>query len=167
MKFRAEATFADIPLASYEELYFDDPFNQEMCNVVKLERTLLKKERVGNKIVRHTRVAPIGRELPGPVAKAVGASRIEYVEEITYDFDTHTGVWRTVSSILPDKVDTKGTLTLLASGDGCTRISEGTIDVKVFGIGGLIEKIIVGDVDKSYEDAARFTREYWARKQRG
>src|SRR5688572_25274624 len=103
MKFRAEATFTDIPQAAYEELYFDDAFNDEMCKAVRLERTLLKMERAGNVVTRHTRVAPMGRELPGPVAKAVGASRIEYVEELTYDFDKHHGVWQTISSVLPDK----------------------------------------------------------------
>lgn len=164
MKFRAEATFTDIPQAKYEELYFDNEFNDEMCKAVRLERTLLKLEKTGNVLVRHTRVAPIGREIPTPVAKAIGASRIEYVEELTYDFEKHSGVWQTISSVLPDKVETKGTLTIKANGAGCTRISEGEVTVKVFGVGGLIEKVIIGDVEKSYEDAARFTRGYWAKK---
>ncbi len=166
MKFRAEATFTDIPLADYEALYFDDAFNDEMCKAVRLERTLLKKERTGDIIVRHTRVAPIGREIPAPVAKVIGASRIEYVEELTYDFAKHTGVWQTIPQVLPDKVETKGTLAFLSTGAGCTRISEGDINVKIFGVGGIVEKVIVGDVEKSYEDAARFTREYWTRTRR-
>lgn len=167
MKFRAEATFTDIPQATYEALYFDDAFNEEMCKAVKLERKVLKFERNGDVVVRHTRVAPIGREIPGPVAKAIGASRIEYVEELTYDFAKHRGVWQTISSVLPDKVETKGTLEITAAGAGCTRVSAGEVIVKVFGVGGLIEKVIIGDVDKSYEDAARFTRSYWAKKQGG
>lgn len=166
MKFRAEAKFPDIPLEEYEQLYFDDAFNDAMCKAVKLERTLLKIERRGDVLERHTKVAPIGREIPAPVAKVIGASRIEYVEELTYDFAKHGGVWRTISSVLPDKVDTHGTLTMRAEGAGCARVSEGEVTVKVFGVGGIVEKVIIADVEKSYEDAARFTRDYCAQRRR-
>jgi hypothetical protein len=64
---------------------------------------------------------------------------------------------------MPDKVDTRGTLEFSATAGGTKRIVRGEIKVSVFGIGGIVEKFIVADVEKSYGDAAEFTRG-WLKK---
>ncbi|MBI5508530.1 MAG: DUF2505 family protein [Deltaproteobacteria bacterium] len=159
MKFRAEHSFRGISLADYEQLYFNEDFNAALCKAVKLARALEKRDLKDGKLSRVVRVGP-DREIPPPVAKLLGASRIEYTEHLTYTFRSYNGVWHTVSSVFTDKIDSRGTFGFSAVKDGVTRVVEGDIKVKVFGIGGVIERFIVADVERSYKDAAQFTQRF-------
>lgn len=164
MKFKVEHAFSGISLADYEKLYFDEDFNVALCKAVELDRELIEREQKGSHLRRVVRVAPRGREIPGPVAKVLGADRIEYTEHLDYDFGTYRGTWKTISSVLPDKVESGGTFAFQAAGDGVKRILEGEVKVKIFGVGGMIERFIVADVEKSYDQAAGFTRDWLAKR---
>ncbi|MEM6732382.1 MAG: DUF2505 domain-containing protein [Myxococcota bacterium] len=164
MKFRIEHEFSGISLPDYEVLYFDEPFNEALCEEVNLERELLKLDRDGDKLARDVRVAPRGRQIPKPVAKFLGGARIEYVEKLQYTFGSYRGTWQSVSSLMTEKIQSSGTFTLEEASGGVRRIVEGEIKVKVFGLGGTIEQYIVEDVKKSYNDAATFTRKWLAQK---
>ena len=159
MKFRVEHTFKDIGLTEYEQLYFDEPFGIALCKAVKLIRTLEKRELKGDKLVRVVRVGP-DREIPPTVAKILGASRIEYTEHIDYKMGSFHGTWKTISSIFTDKVDAHGTFGFAEDDDGVSRVVEGEVNVKVFGVGGVIERFVVADVERSYKDAAQFTQKW-------
>jgi len=164
MKFRVEHVFSDISLADYEALFFDETFNTALCKAVRLERTLVKRELEGGRLTRALRISP-DREIPGPVAKVIGASKIEYTEHINYTYGSHKATWRTDSSILPDKVESSGALGFLERGGKVVRWVEGDVKVKIFGLGGIVERFIVADVEKSYDNAADFTRRWL--KERG
>jgi hypothetical protein len=166
MKFKAEHLFGGISVADYETLYFDEPFNIELCKAVNLDRELVRLDVKGKHLTRVVKAAPRGREIPGPVAKVLGAGRIEYVEHIEYDLGTYAGTWKSISSVMTDKVLSSGTFRFVPTGTGVTRIVEGDVTVKVFGVGGMIERFIIADVEKSYDAAAQFTREYLAKKAR-
>lgn len=165
MKFKADHLIEGIAVERYAQMYFEDAFNDAMCVAVNLVRKPIKMERTGNKVVRHVHVEPQGREIPGPVAKLLGQSRFGYVEELEFDFGTNEGVWRTIPTILPDKVTTGGTLRFVSESNGTRRIVHGDIEVRVFGIGGIVERFICSDAEKSYADAAEFTRR-WVRENR-
>ncbi|MEO1481881.1 MAG: DUF2505 domain-containing protein [Myxococcota bacterium] len=162
MKFEIEHTFSGISLAAYERLYFDEPFNSALCEKVELDRELLKLEENGDALHREVKVSPRGREIPKPIAKFMGVSRIEYVEKIDYTFGSGRGTWLSVSSFMTDKIDSGGTIEMLDTGAGVKRIVAGEIKVKVFGLGKTIESFIVEDVKRSYQDAAAFTRDWIA-----
>jgi hypothetical protein len=162
MKFVAEHTFRGITAPDYEKLYFDEAFNEALCKALNLDRTLVKREDNGKHLHRVVKVAPRDREIPGPVQKILGSSRIEYAEHIDYDWGTLTGTWKSVSSIMTDKIETKGIFRFDTNSDGVKRVVEGDIKVKVFGVGGVIERFIVADIEKSYEQAADFTRRWIA-----
>jgi hypothetical protein len=162
MKFLAEHTFRGITLPDYEKLYFDEAFNVALCKAVNLDRTVLKRDEKGSHLSRSVKVSPRDREIPGPLVKVLGSSRIEYTEQVEYDFGTFKGTWKTVSSVMTDKVDSSGTFRFETAGDGVKRVIEGEIKVKVFGVGGVIERFIVADIEKSYEQAADFTRRWIA-----
>ena len=159
MKFKAEHVFKGISIADYEKLYFDEDFSIALCKEVKLARSLKSLE---TKDVHLSRAVTVGpeREIPGPVAKIVGANRIEYTEYVEYDMGSYKGEWKTISSVLTDKIDTKGTFEFQEVSGGVKRIIHGDIKVKIFGIGGVVEKFIVSDVEKSYNDAAVFTQKW-------
>lgn len=160
MKFHADHVIDGISLADYGELYFEEAFNVALCHAVKLDRKTLKFERSGSRIVRHVHVEPQGREIPAPVAKVLGHSRFAYVDELEFDLATNQGSWKILPSIFPDKVTAGGTLRFADQGGAARRIVDGSVEVRVFGIGGIVERFICADAEKSYADAAEFTRRY-------
>lgn len=159
MNFRAEHRFLGISLADYEKLYFDETFNEALCKAVSLDRTLESMAEKDGTLERAVRVGP-DREVPKPVAKIIGANRIEYTEYLEYTFGSYRGTWHTVSSIMSDKVDTRGTFGFQELPDGVLRWIEGEIKVRVFGVGRVVEKFIVADIERSYERAAEFTQRW-------
>jgi hypothetical protein len=162
MKFKVEHAFSGITPDEYEKLYFDEAFNDELCKAVELERTLIKKDVKGKHLSRAVKVSP-KREIPAPAAKILGSSKLEYTEYVEYDLGSFKGTWKTVSAIMSDKIESGGTFQFTKKGDGIVRVLDGDIKVKIFGVGGVVEKFIVMDVEKSYDRAAEFTRRWLAR----
>jgi Protein of unknown function (DUF2505) len=156
MKFRVEHVIRGIDLAAYEELYFDEPFQTALGDAVKIDRELLRLDRGRERIVRHVRVQP-EREIPAPVAKLLGGRRLAYVDEIEYEVGRYHGTWRIVPAVLADKIAIGGTLDFEAVAGGVKRVLAGVIDVTLYGLGGLVERVVVSNVEKSYADAAAFT----------
>ena len=162
MKLRIEHVIRGIDLPAYEELYFDEAFQVALGASVKIDRELVRLDRGPDRIVRHVRVQP-EREIPAPVAKLLGGKRLSYVEELDYAPGRYHGTWRIVPGVLADKATMGGTLDFEAVPGGVRRILAGEIGVSLFGVGGLVEKVIVSNVEKSYDDAAAFTERWLAR----
>lgn len=159
MHFRVEHTFTQIDLERYEALYFDEPFNIALCEAIDLRRELKTHELNARRLVRVVTVGP-EREIPPAAAGILKTNRIEYTEHIDYTFGQYQGTWKTVSSVLTDKVDSRGTFEFIATEGGVRRVVVGDIKVKLFGVGGVVEKFIVGDIERSYEKAATFTQSW-------
>jgi hypothetical protein len=161
MKFRIEHVLQSIDLAAYERLYFDEPFQSALGEAVKIDRELLRLDRGPERIVRHVRVRP-EREIPAPVAKLLGGKRLGYVDELEYEIGRYHGTWRIVPAGLAAKIAIGGTLDFAAVAGGVRRVLAGEIDVNLFGLGGLVEKLVVSNIEKSYDDAAAFTARWIA-----
>ncbi|MSP93244.1 MAG: DUF2505 domain-containing protein [Myxococcales bacterium] len=158
MHFRAAHTFA-LPLADYEKLHYDEDFNAALCKATGLQRTLVERTLDGGRLRRAVKVSP-ERQVPAPVAKLLGGARIEYTEHVDYTFGSGRGTWRTVSSLLTDKVKSAGTIQFTERGGQTERVVEGDVDVKIMLVGGTVERFVVDDVLASYERAAEFTRNW-------
>ena len=159
MNFRIAHEFKKITLEQYEKLNFDEPFNIALCRNVRLARELIEKTETDGRLRRVVKVGA-EREVPSPVAKIIGAKRIEYTEQVDYTFGTYRGTWDSVSSVLTDKVACSGTFSFADTGDGVQRVVEGNIKVKIFGVGGVVEKFVVADLNRSYQRAAEFTQQW-------
>ena len=159
MQFRIEHVFRNITLEQYGKLYFDEDFNIAMCEDVKLARRVVERDVTPERVHRVLVVGP-DREIPAPAAKVLGSNRIEYTEHLDFDFGTYTGQWKTVSSLMTEKVDARGSLRFSDAGGGVRRVVEGDIKVKIFGVGTMVEKFVVADIEKSYERAAAFTQKW-------
>ena len=92
-------------------------------------------------------------EIPSAVHKLIGGAPIEYFEVSTYDPTTHTSKY-VVESAADDVLQVRGVISFIADGDGVRRRIDGTVDAKVFGLGGIIEKLIDKEVNKSYAKVA-------------
>jgi len=159
MRFSVEHVFRGITLAEYERLYFDEDFNVALCAAVRLSRNVKKNTRSDEAISRIVKVGP-DREIPKPVQKVLGVERIEYEEHVDYRFGTFKGRWQTIPGVLPNKVKSEGSFSFTETAGGVRRLVEGDIEVRILGVGSVIEKFIVSDVEKSYADAAAFTQRY-------
>jgi hypothetical protein len=160
MELSIDHTFALTP-AEYARLYFDEPFSIALCAHVKLDRAVLHLERSPGRIVRQVRYEPI-RDVPAPLAAMIGSVRFHYVEEIDLDLATFRGRWRVVPSVFADRVKAAGTLDFEPAPGGVKRVARGEVTVSVLGVGGLVERFVVGEVLKGYADASSFTRAFLA-----
>ena len=159
MHFVASHTFRVPSPEALAELYFDEPFNEALCANGRLRRELLSLRRESNVLLREVRVEP-ERTLPAPAARWLGSERFGYVEHMAFDFAALHGTWRIEPALLGEKISSSGTLSFAAAPDGAQRKVEGEFQVKVFGLGKTIERFVVGDVEKSYDEAAAFTARY-------
>jgi hypothetical protein len=159
MDFQIEHLFRNISLKDYERLYFDEELNIALCKGVNLGRDVQERDVTDEYIKRVIKVSP-DRKIPAPVAKIIGGKRLEYTEYLNYTWGTLKGEWKTISSIMSDKIDTRGTFSFIETPQGVRRLVDGHVKVKVFGVGKIVEALVVADVKKGFEDAASFTQKW-------
>jgi hypothetical protein len=145
----------------YWKCVFDDEYNKRLyVDLLKFrECTKLSFEDKGDVITRRIKLNPPPTDLPGPVAKVVGD--LSWVEEGSYDKKTHKYKVKVVTASMPDKTRISGENWTEPKGDKkCVRVARFDIEVKVFMVGGIVEKRIAEDMKKSYDAAAKFTNEF-------
>jgi len=162
MKVVIEHVFADLTCAAYEELFFDEAFNAALGRALHLGRKLLLLERTPDRITRHICYEPV-RDPDSPANHVFGTSRASFVEELDYDRPARRGAWRTIPNRFADRVKNRGTLEIADDPAGVRRIVRGEVDVKLFGFGRMIERMIVAEIEKSYAATAAFTAAWLAR----
>jgi hypothetical protein len=62
-----------------------------------------------------------------------------------------------VPNLFTERVDARGTIDFEPVSTGVKRVVGGEINIAVVGLGGLIERFVVGEVLKGYADASSFT----------
>jgi hypothetical protein len=163
MEFKVEHLIKGVTLTSYESLYFNEEFNKALCEKVKLHRRLVSLTVQNGVLNRVVEVGP-DREIPGPVAKILGADRIAYTEHVEYRLGSGKGSWKTISSVMTEKVESAGSFSFKETPQGVIRVVDGFVKVKIFAVGGMVEKFIAHDVEQGYQQAADFTHTWVAEK---
>jgi hypothetical protein len=163
LKVNIEHLIEGVGQADYEALYFDEPFNVALGEALGLGRQLLRLDRAADRIVRHVCCEP-QRDPDSPAGQAFGTSRASFIEELDYDLRAHRGTWRTIPNMIPDRVSNTGTLEIVEAPRGVRRIVRGEVKVKLFGFGGLVERMVVAEIEKSYAGAAAFTTNWLANR---
>ncbi|HET9992641.1 MAG TPA: DUF2505 family protein [Kofleriaceae bacterium] len=163
MKLAIEHVFTGIQPAEFEVLYFDELYNESLGTHLHMGRKLVRLERGANRIVRHVRFEP-AQDPDSPVKQAFGTSRASFLEELDYDPRTRRGDWKTIPNMFTERVTNSGTIEFVAAPEGTRRVLRGDVKVKLFGFGGLVEKMIVAEIVKSYDATAAFTREWLAKR---
>jgi hypothetical protein len=157
-----EHVFAGIQPAAYEALYFDEAFNDALGVHLHMGRKLVRLDRTPDRIVRHVRYEP-SHGPDSPAKQAFGTSRASFLEELDYDVRVRRGEWRTIPNLFAERVTSTGTIALAATPAGTRRVVTGEVTVRLFGLGGRVEKMIAAEIVKSYEAATEFTRAWLAR----
>jgi hypothetical protein len=125
---------------------------------------LLENSETEDARVKRARILPPVAALPSSLKKVVG-DKLAYVEDGRFDKKTKRYTFHVTPSVLPDKTKTSGELFCEPAEAGkIARVARIRVDVKVFGLGGVIEDKILSDLRHSYEVAATFTNEWVKRK---
>lgn len=161
MQFSVEHLIYNIGIAEYERIFFDETLNINLCNALKLDRTLLQRNITDKILTRSVRIIP-DRQIPSPIAKILRTEQISYIEDITYTMGGFEGSFNIISSIMTDKVQSYGTFAFKRQGSHILRVVSGDVKVKIFGVGALVERFIVADIERSYSQAAHFTNQWLA-----
>jgi hypothetical protein len=150
---------------AFWETFLNTEYNKEMfCQRMKFPRwELLKFELSDEEMQRLVEVEPYVAELPGPIKKVIG-DNIRYKEEGKLDRKAGSYSFRILPSKLAEKILISGKQFTQSLGEHrCRRVFEAEVEIKVFGIGSMIEKNIVSDLRKSYDVGAAFTQDYMRR----
>jgi hypothetical protein len=155
----SEATYWDRLFldAEYNERLFKGELKFPVC------RELSREER-GGTLHRVVEVVPYVGELPAAI-KAVIGEGIGYQERGVLDRAAKTYKVVVVPNKLADKLSIKVDLWTIADGDTrCRRKAKADVSVKIFGVGGAIEKRMLSDLERSYQKSADFTNRFLAEK---
>jgi hypothetical protein len=152
----------------YLEVIDSAEFHERLKGLLSLrERTLLERREDGEHVHVRWHVVP-ERDLPAPVKAFLGGKGMAYVEEERRNKSDSHREWR----IHLDALDAKrfrchGTFDLTELGGGeIRRDVRGEIEVKAFGVGGVVERMIVKGTQDSYEKTTALVKELLAERRR-
>jgi hypothetical protein len=164
--FRVEHRFNCSEESFWSQVFFDQEYNRRLF----LERLKftgwreIKSEERDDQIHRVVEAVPQIGDLPGPL-KAIVGEGVGYEERGVFDRKTHRYTATVVPNRMADKINVRIELSTVADGpDHCKRIAQGSVSAKIFGVGGLLEKKMIGDLEKSYAKSAEFTNAFVAEK---
>jgi hypothetical protein len=146
----------------WEKIFFAEPFNRQMyLEHLKFKRwEVMDFRETETSIHRTVSVTPAVGDLPGAIKSLVG-DNLGYTEEGTFDKKMRRFRVQVVPTVLADKLSVRGEIWLQSqSAERCKRIFDAQVSVKMFGVGGIIEKRIIADLQLSYNAGAAFTSEY-------
>jgi hypothetical protein len=109
-------------------------------------------------------MAPL--DLPAVVQKLLKGG-LGYRETFTFDAAKNTGEFKYTFNQLTDRLDMRGRMRTEAAGEGRSRrLGDIHFEAKVFGIGGIVERVTEKITRDTWEKAAQFTRAWIAKKPR-
>jgi hypothetical protein len=149
----------------WHKIFFDDAFNRALCVdhlKFRIFKTLDFKQEPNGVITRRVENGPPA-EVPKVVAKALGDS-VNYVEEGRFDPASRKWSFSVIPAVAANKIRTVGELWVEPRGEKrIERFIEVDIQVKIFGIGSMVEQLIEKQTRDLYDRAASFTNQ-WIRE---
>lgn len=152
MKLKLEHRFECTP-EQYWEIVADHEVDLEMAAASDGEYELLFEHDEDGITTRRQRII-MNRELPAAMTKVLGSDRIGYELETRIDNKASRSEWTITPLVLPDRISGAGVAVVTATKDGCLRIIEGDLKVRVPILGKKMEERLVADVSKSYDRSA-------------
>lgn len=160
MKFTVSLLTRRVDYPRFRQVYFSEQFNREVMTAVNLlERTTTEHvvARDGQERMRVRIVPKIA--LPGLIQKLLENNPISYDEITVFDPAARRASFA-IETPAGEIVQVTGQARLLDEGDGVRLQFEGTARVKVFGLGGMIERFLVNEVTARYALVERALQRY-------
>ena len=163
MKCTIRASFPISPETYLHEVYLTAEFTRAMyIDGLGFESAeIISQDDSGGLLKRKLRVRPT-MNAPKIVRKALGATQ-EYVE--TGELDAH-GIWHyeVTPATLASKISITGEQRVIAKEGGCEAIFDADFVVRIFGVGGIIEKFMVGQFEENLAKQTTFTHRWIAER---
>lgn len=165
MKFTIRHPYAIEPDAFWRELFFDAEYNRKLyLEGLRFEgfEVLEETNPPDGRRTRKVHVKP-RFEAPAAMRSMIGDS-MSYVEDGRLEL-TGPNTPRWISKVLPsamaDKTRVTAEMWLERTGPGQSdRVATFEIEVKMFGVGGMVEKMLEKSMRENYQKAAEFTNEW-------
>lgn len=146
--------------ATFWQAFWDARYDALLRDAARYTRQLLDDRTEGSLRLWKARVIP-DRKLPSMVRGVLGADKLIYVQHNKLDTEVGVLEWRVVPEVMSDKVRCEGTMTVRdLAGGRSERLVRGEIEVKVFGIGGRVERTIAENIETSYAAATDVLAEW-------
>jgi len=144
----------------WDKIFFDEGYNLGLFREelgFGYEVLELTKEADGT-VRRKVRTTPKS-DAPTAVKKLIGDG-LSYLEEGRFDPVKRRWLYTITPSKLADKISIKGELWAEPKGDKLERIATLDLEVKIFGVGKIVESFIEKTTRDSYDKAAAFTNRF-------
>ena len=149
----------------WNKIFFDEAFNQALCvGHLKFRtfRTLELKREPNGVVIRRTENSPAA-EVPKIIAKVLGDT-VSYVEEGRFDPTSKRWSFSAIPAVASNKIRSVGEIWVETRGEKrIERFVEVDIQVKIFGIGSMVEQLIEKQSRELYDQAGHFTNQ-WIRE---
>lgn len=156
-KILIEDRFSCSPKALYDHLS-DDAFDDALMKALDMEKSLMEKKETAKGVmykIRLTNPEPI----PAIAQKFTG-THLTYIETRTWDGSTLGNTWEIAPVVQGVKVDARGKTEIRADGDGCVRVTEGSVTVNLPLIGKKIEEMVQKSILDTFKRNADYCREH-------
>lgn len=163
---RVEHVFKCSEETFWTKVFFDDEYNRKLFQeILKFPVwRVAKTEERGDEVLRTIEASPPVGDLPGPL-KAVVGDNAGYEERGVFNKKTHRYNVQVVPNRMSDKISVNVEMWTEALGENqCKRFARATATAKIFGIGGMLEKKLLSDLERSYEKSATFTNAFVSEK---
>jgi hypothetical protein len=150
---------------TFWKLFFDNEYNEALfLKTLGFDAwKVVSQDESPDRIERVVDAIPKVGDLPGPLKKLV-ENGVGYRERGTYVRADKRMKMTVEPTVMADKLTISGVLHTESTGEkSCRRIYDAVVNAKMFGLGGVIEGRILGDIKQSYEKAAEFTNR-WIRE---
>ncbi len=148
----------------WNEVFFDEEYNRGLSQALgnASAEVLQQSGDIASTLNRVTCCVP-RFEAPGAVRKILGDS-VSYTEKGTWDAKTGRWKFTMTPSALSDKIKIAGVIWAEDLGDAMERICEIEFEVKIFGVGGMLEKFLCDSMLDNQKKAADFTTQFIRKK---
>jgi hypothetical protein len=145
--------------ARFWSLDWDDGFDEMLRRHTSVRRELLAESVDGPVRIRRIRLTA-DRELPGPVAAALGSRTLTYEQENRFDATRGEMRWTVLPGPLGVRLKASGRFRAEDDGPEATVMRvDGEILVAIPLLGGTVERLVVAEIEKSYARLAETVRE--------
>jgi hypothetical protein len=159
MKFSIEIVTHGVEYPRFRRIYHSEDFNREVATAANITRTLLEhKVLPDGKESRRIRVVP-NVTLPAALKSVLKDGSLSYEELTVFDPQTRSATYA-IESQLGEKLQVVGNAHFHEEQGGVRLHFEGEANVKMFGVGGLVERYVVGEVRERYATVERLLQKF-------
>lgn len=140
------------------DVFESEPFREALAERTNLASRVLEVRQEGEVEVRVIEFTS-GQKLPGVVAKALGSDRLSYTQTNRFDRSRSRLDWTVALPALGERVSVSGETLIEPHPQGCRRVVNGEIEVRIRLVGGQIERVVAGEFQRSMERAVDLARD--------